>query len=269
MYCASLGSQKKMVAAVRRCDSATQFRSEEAKAQLEGENARDAAPRRSSSPSRILLALAAILLALAAMPSASSCSTALGALIAVSISGKVKESILPGVAVGDELTVSFLAEPTALVREIEGQGIVQDGIGVHRVCTEDFAVKFSSGAVGHALLPPALPAAPVVQGVPAGGLWFSVMKGRVIYDGGWVSTDPTDASKGVPLDFHDKATYGGVFDISLLRHSMPSLELPEAVGSYDAKLAVDATLTVWKDWTSNFVISADFDKLTMSTAKEL
>ena len=35
----------------------------------------------------------------------SSCSTALGALIAVSISGKVKESILPGVAVGDELTV--------------------------------------------------------------------------------------------------------------------------------------------------------------------
>ena len=38
---------------------------------------------------------------------------ALGALIAVSISGKVKESILPGVAVGDELTVSFLAEPTA------------------------------------------------------------------------------------------------------------------------------------------------------------
>ena len=87
---------------------------------------------------------------LAAMPSASSCSTALGALIAVSISGKVKESILPGVAVGDELTVSFLAEPTALVREIEGQGIVQDGIGVHRVCTEDFAVKFSSGAVGRA-----------------------------------------------------------------------------------------------------------------------
>ena len=204
-----------------------------------------------------------------AMPSASSCSTALGALIAVSISGKVKESILPGVAVGDELTVSFLAEPTALVREIEGQGIVQDGIGVHRVCTEDFAVKFSSGAVGHALLPPALPAAPVVQGVPAGGLWFSVMKGRVIYDGAWVSTDPTDASKGVPLDFHDKATYGGVFDISLLRHSMPSLELPEAVGSYDAKLAVDATLTVWKDWTSNFVVSADFDKLTMSTTKQL
>ena len=92
---------------------------------------------------------------------------------------------------------------------------------------------------------------------------------RVIYDGAWVSTDPTDASKGVPLDFHDKATYGGVFDISLLRHSMPSLELPEAVGAYDAKLAVDATLTVWKDWTSNFVVSADFDKLTMSTTKEL
>ena len=88
------------------------------------------------------------------MPSASSCSTALGALIAVSISGKVKESILPGVAVGDELTVSFLAEPTALVREIEGQGIVQDGIGVHRVCTEDFALKFSSGAVGRRLRRP-------------------------------------------------------------------------------------------------------------------
>ena len=36
-----------------------------------------------------------------------------------------------------------------------------------------------------------------------------------------------------------------------------------------SRVAVDATLTVWKDWTSNFVMSADFDKLTMSTAKEL
>ena len=85
----------------------------------------------------------------------------------------------------------------------------------------------------------------------------------MIYDGAWVSTDPTDASKGVPLDFHDKATYG-VFDISLLRHSMPSLDGGGRL--VRRELAVDATLTVQG---LDEHVNRDFDKLTMSTAKEL
>jgi len=190
------------------------------------------------------------------MPAAATgCSTALGALLSIAISGTVKTSTMTGVEVGTDFTVSLLAEPTALYRMIEGQGLVQDGISPHKAC--DLEVSFSSGLKAHYTAP----------ADPTLGLYFSVEKGRVVYDGAWVSEDPVDGSAGLPLDFHEGDTlFGGVFDITFARGSIPSLTLTECVGSLGKSALVDATLDIWKGWSSNTVISADLKELVISKA---
>jgi len=206
------------------------------------------------------------------MPNINVCSSKLGPLVSVLISGTVRESQMPGVKAGEEVKVSFLAESTAIVRNIVGQGIVYDGISPYKVCQEDFSVSFSSGFTGHFLKPP--PPGPLAvsgtQGVPPGGLWFALMKERVIYDGAWVSTESSDGTVGVPLDMHDSlATYGGVFNVELDRFALPSQKITEAVGTYDKSVLVKADLNIWKDWAANYVIKADFDKMTIAEAPSI
>jgi hypothetical protein len=200
------------------------------------------------------------------------CSTALGPLMSVILTGTVRESVMPGVKAGEEIKISFLAESTAMVRDIKGQGIVYDGISPYKVCQQDFEVSFSSGFTAHFKRPP--PPAPTAvsgtPGAPPGGLWFSLMKERVIYDGAWVSTESSDGTIGLPLDMHDKlATYGGVFDVSFNRFALPSQKIADAVGTYDKSKSNKAMLKIWKDWTANFVIQADFEKMVIAEAPNL
>mgnify|MGYP006907232158 CR=1 FL=1 len=100
-------------------------------------------------------------------------------------------------------------------------------------------------------------------------VWFSLMKARVVHDGAWVSTDPVDASKGVPLTLHGagpKDTFGGVFELVFARHAIPSLAVADAIGDYDKSALVSSTLDIWRAWAANVEISIGFDKLSIKKA---
>lgn len=56
------------------------------------------------------------------------CTGSLSQLLLVVLTGTVTEENRPGISVGDAVKMSFLIDPTAHVREIEGQGVVLDGI---------------------------------------------------------------------------------------------------------------------------------------------
>tara|TARA_B110001452_G_scaffold263547_1_gene265150 strand:+ start:812 stop:1483 length:672 start_codon:yes stop_codon:yes gene_type:complete len=202
-----------------------------------------------------------------------SCTAGLGALLSVVISGTVRESLLPSVAVGDTLSISFLAEPKALVREVPGQGIVTDGIAPYKVCPEEFEVSTSSGFSAHYTVPPVVPPLPGVEPDPnAGALWFSMLSARSVHDGVYLSTDLANAAMGVPLGVHTsdpKTIFGGAFDVTFARHSLPNgsghgVPITGAIGEFDAGVSVAASLKVWKDWAAHVVINADFDKMTIS-----
>jgi len=191
--------------------------------------------------------------------------------MSIVITGKVRDVSIPGVKPGDTLKLSFLAESTPLVREIEEQGIVQDGIAPYKVCDEDFSLKTSSGLSIH--LGP-MPVDPLDGTVSS--LWFSVQKERPVYDGAWLSTEPVDAKKGIPLTIHPlrptgataaaKTTWGGVFSLFFKGKTWPSLSLPADIGTYTAHSVVGSTLEIWKDWDSNVVLSCDFDQMQVSKA---
>ena len=102
-----------------------------------------------------------------------------------------------------------------------------------------------------------------------GRMWFSLMSARVVFDGAWVSTNPTDASAGMPLLLHGagpKDTFGGIFDLQLARHTIPSLKLADAVGTYDKHHLVSAELSIWRSWAANVEVGIAFDTLTIAKA---
>lgn len=197
------------------------------------------------------------------------CWGALDALISVVISGNVSVSTNPHAKVGDTVTMSFLADPTPTVREIPGQGIIYDGIGPYAVCKDDFSLTVGGSMPTH--LGP-MPVA--IDGTPS-GLWFSLMKGRPVDDGAWVSTNPTDGAVGLPLLVHGagnsgpktRETYGAVIDLRLKRHTIPSLELEKAIGSYDAGDFVSGSMGIWRAWEANVEIEVEFEQLQISKAQ--
>ena len=150
-----------------------------------------------------------------------------GSLMSVVISGLVTSSKMPGVHKNSTVNIQFLAEPQGLIREVPGQGVVYDGISPYKICPEDFDVKFSTGVKGR-FIPekkglfekkePVWP--PVTKDTPqgplvTGALWMSILRGRSVYDGAFVSMDPADPRVGVPLDMHDAGSkYGAFFDVT-------------------------------------------------------
>ena len=68
---------------------------------------------------------------------------------------------------------------------------------------------------------------PVTKDTPqgplvTGALWMSILRGRSVYDGAFVSMDPADPRVGLPLDMHDASSkYGAFFDVTFKRWSMP------------------------------------------------
>merc|ERR1719453_625241 len=190
-----------------------------------------------------------------------SCATkALGALVSVLITGKVTESDMPNVNVGEKMQLSFIVEKEALVRNIVGQGIVTDGIAPYQVCTDDFALTFDNKVHMH------LGDLPMLEDGSPSYAWFSLMEKRVVDDGAWVSMDAVDGSKGVPLAVHGTVvdatgkpatTYGGVFDLSFPRGTIKSLDVSSAVGSsITSGAGKKGTLQVWRGWSANTVLTA-------------
>ena len=131
-----------------------------------------------------------------------------GSLMSVIISGLVTSSKMPGVHKNSTVNIQFLAEPQGLIREVPGQGVVYDGISPYKICPEDFDVKFSTGVKGR-FIPekkglfekkePVWP--PVTKDTPqgplvTGALWMSILRGRSVYDGAFVSMDPADPRVG-------------------------------------------------------------------------
>ena len=57
---------------------------------------------------------------------------------------------------------------------------------------------------------------PVTKDTPqgplvTGALWMSILRGRSVYDGAFVSMDPADPRVGLPLDMHDASSkYGAL-----------------------------------------------------------
>ncbi len=203
------------------------------------------------------------------------CGGALSTLISIVISGKVRDAQWPlnGVNAGDDVTLSFLAEPDVLVRNIAGQGMVQDGIAPYKVCSDGFALDFGSSKAYHMELG-ALPVG--IDGTPS-SVWFSLMQQRVVWDGAWVSTDPADESKGFPLTAHGIATdskgvpvetFGGVFGMSFDPQTVKTLDLAKAVGEYGANALHKATLHVWRGWESNTVIDIEFGQMKIQKASD-
>lgn len=156
--------------------------------------------------------------------------------------------------------ISFLADPTKMYRFAEGN-FVQDGIGPYPVCAEDFTITFGSKVQGH------LGAAPLTyEGLP-GSFYFSLMQGRPINDGMWVSQDPVDPLAGFPLVMHgasSAAKFGGSFSLEYKRHSVPSTDLESALGTYGSKGMLKATFDLWNGWVQNTVASITFDSITLA-----
>jgi len=210
-----------------------------------------------------------------------------GALMSVVISGLVKSSKMPGVHNGSTVNIQFLAEPQGLIRDIVGQGVVYDGISPYKICPEDFDVKFSTGVKGR-FIPekkglwekkePVWP--PVTKDTPqgplvTGALWMSILRGRSVYDGAFVSMDPADPRVGLPLDMHDASSkYGAFFDVTFKRWSMPFQgathdgkgrdTLKAAEGVYDQSIVIRSTMKIWKDWPGNIAIEIDFTRMSIA-----
>lgn len=199
------------------------------------------------------------------------CTQAIGALVSVLISGKCGDGNLAGVKAGDTFKMAFHTESISPIREIEGQGVVYDGISPLRVCTEDFTLTFSSGMHAHLGELGMTPSPDGVIPPTPNDLWFSIMKERVTTDGAWVSINPTDASKGFPLGFHGvlppggkTTTYGAVLDINLLRQTIPSLNILDSFGTYTASDAVSATFKIWRGWSANTALTCEVTEMKIS-----
>ena len=126
--------------------------------------------------------------------------------MSVVISGLVKRSAMPGVHNNSTASVQFVAEPQGLIRDIVGQGVVYDGISPYKICPDGFNVEFSTGVKGHFIPPKEWTGRPVEfvdtpQGPRVtGALWMSILRGRSVYDGAFVSMDPADPRVGLPID---------------------------------------------------------------------
>ena len=144
------------------------------------------------------------------------------------------------------MSLSFNVDPKWTVRNIVGQGIVEDGIGPFSVCEDHFLLSFSSGM--EALLKPPAPVAdtgPVSKDTPTTGtlglpknsppFWFSLMKARPVLDGLFVSTLADKGSAGVPLAVRGHgAAHTAFIDVRFDRHTFSSIKVGEMVGTYDA-----------------------------------
>ena len=73
--------------------------------------------------------------------------TSVDSLVSVVLNARVTTSTLDtvGARVGDALSLSFNVDPKWVHREIVGQGVVEDGIGIFGVCDEHFLLSVSSG----------------------------------------------------------------------------------------------------------------------------
>jgi len=208
-----------------------------------------------------------------AMPS---CSGTIANLVSVVLTGKVSTSAFVdpksafNISAGDTVTVSFLAEKTAYVRNIEGQGIVTDGISPYLMCSEEFALAFSNKQGDLRELVHLGPQLPDATGVVSDSYWFSLMGPRPIKGGAWVSTAAVDPALGVPLTFHGAqptAVFTGFFDV-VFAHAPKSTDIVQAYGTYDLtdKSVESAKMKITRDWAANVVATADFTKMTIGAA---
>jgi hypothetical protein len=117
------------------------------------------------------------------------CAKAISSLVSVTLTGKVSFSALgvdskavANVTKGESMSISFLIDPEPLFREIEGQGVVYDGIAPYPICSNDFALSLSSVKWPFARLGPA----PVLEDGTTGSFYFSLMKSRPVNDGAWM-----------------------------------------------------------------------------------
>jgi len=216
------------------------------------------------------------------------CTAAYDALVSVVLTAKVSVSTLGtmGAIKGDTMTASFLADPAWVHREIVGQGVVYDGIGPFGVCDESFKLSFSSGLHAHIKPPP--PPAPLGAPIPkdavsTGSLglplnaptyWFSLMKSRPVDDGAFISTLADKALPGVPLVLYGGVPgtdYHGVFDVRFVRNTVPSIKLKDAFGTYTkgSERSGAGSIHISREWGGNIVLSAEFESLTIGSAKDL
>ena len=200
------------------------------------------------------------------------CAKAVEGLFSVLITGRVTYSTITpnsptlNVSMGDSMSLSFLADSEAIVRDVPGQGIVTDGIAPYPLCAEDFALTFSSGLKLY-LGPPPVDLLGVV-----GAFYFSLMKGRPIHDGMFVAGVPDSPTLGVPLQLHGepyKEKYSGVFKLSYERGTVPDLAAAAAYGTYTTKNLREkaSELKIVRDWAQNTILKISLDKVVIGPAK--
>lgn len=217
------------------------------------------------------------------------CSSPLSALVAVTLTGKVlfsgfepKPKNTLNISKGESMTISFLTDPTPLTRiGISDPTLtVHDGTAPYQICAEEFEVMFEKGARAHLGAPPADP----LTGA-AGAFWFSLAKSRPVQDGAWLSMDAAvpgavgkemEATEGVPLSFHTgqsavgqfrPSKFMGLFSLVFERHTIPSIDISEAYGTYNRDHLAKATFHVTRDWATNIALSVHFESLTIGSAK--
>lgn len=183
-------------------------------------------------------------------------------LLRVTIMGKVGTSTMSNFTVGDTVKMSFLANPTPLYRFAEGN-VVKDGIAPYTICPGDFSMTFGKKVLAH------LGAPPVDELGVVGGFYFSMQKSRPVYDGAWVSSNPTDGSIGFPLAFHGvvpSSSFGGRFSLTYDRYTVPDINFPAGFGTYTTKGLVDSTFEVYNGWLPNVVLTCKLDSLKVAPA---
>ena len=184
------------------------------------------------------------------------CTSSVDALVSVVLTARVTTSTLDtvGARKGDTLSLSFNVDPSWVHREIVGQGVVEDGIGIFGVCDEHFLLSVSSGfqAKLKAPEPAAAAAAPVNKDAPSAvtlGLpkdvtnsslptyvpyWFSLLSARPVLDGAFVSSMADKAAAGLPLSVHHgspSAAHTAFIDVKFDRHTFKSVLSPTRSGN--------------------------------------
>jgi len=156
--------------------------------------------------------------------------------------------------------MKFLVDPTVMYRFAEGN-FVYDGIAPYPICPEDFTFKFGKGLTAH------LGDAPAGYDGAPGYNYFSLMQGRPVHDGLWASQNPVDSTEGLPLTFHGfgpKTKFFATFALDLERHTIPSLDFPDAFGTYGKKGFRKSTFNIFSTWGQNVVLNIKLDKVEVS-----
>lgn len=171
-------------------------------------------------------------------------------IILVEIEGQVVfnaigDSPLGDVGFGDSALMSFTVDSNNFVDGVPGD------VRGYEIDQSSFSLSFGGGAVVQGLLDP----------FPGGDTpYFGVIDGFPVSDGFFVSTS-TVSPGGVPLE---QTPFQANFSVSYLGDTLDSLDILDAVGTYDFTGLTVFGFNLWSIFPDNVAMEMDYEQMTIS-----